>query len=35
LDYALANSETYGVWGGTTEDEREDMLAHHGAFNEA
>jgi WhiB family redox-sensing transcriptional regulator len=35
LEYALANLETYGVWGGTTEDEREEMLTQRRAFNEA
>jgi WhiB family redox-sensing transcriptional regulator len=35
LEYALATRETYGVWGGTTEDEREEMLAGARVLNEA
>ncbi len=35
LEYALENRETYGVWGGTTEGEREEMFAQTRVLNEA
>ncbi|THA82767.1 WhiB family transcriptional regulator [Streptomyces sp. A0592] len=29
LDYALANNERYGIWGGTSERERRRIAAAH------
>ncbi|TMK81786.1 MAG: WhiB family transcriptional regulator, partial [Actinobacteria bacterium] len=31
LDYAIRNRETYGIWGGTTPDQRRRIRREHAA----